>query len=89
VGLPQVWGSGSHNRSRAGVGIGFEQLSKAGAELAVDDATPKLAAVPFLIQQHPEFGDAGGGAKKDFRSTKPPVCRAGTDYPSVPDAAGR
>ena len=41
------------------------------------------------VQQHPEFGDAGGGAEKDFGSTKPPVCRAGTDYPSVPDAAGR
>ena len=30
-----------------------------------------------------------GEEQKDFGSTKPLVCRAGTDYPSVPDAAGR
>jgi hypothetical protein len=28
------------------MGIGFEQLSEAGTDFAVDDATPKLAAVP-------------------------------------------
>jgi hypothetical protein len=41
------------------------------------------------VRQHPEFGGAGGGAEKDFGSTKPPIRGAGTDYPSVPDAAGR
>ena len=67
---------------------GLESLSEAGAEFAVDDATPKLAAVPFLIQQRPEFGDVEGAAARTFRSTKPPICRAGTGYPSVPDTAG-
>src|SRR5688572_9944308 len=38
--LPRVWGSGNH--SRLGVGTGFEEVTVAGAELAVEDGAADL-----------------------------------------------
>ena len=40
VGLPRDWGSSSH--SHFGAGIDFEELSEAGAELAVEDGAADL-----------------------------------------------
>src|SRR4051812_20146082 len=41
-GLPKVWGSGSHGHAGGGFGFGIEQMTEAGAELAIDDGAADL-----------------------------------------------